>query len=1098
MARQAVSPAASGGAGTLFEYRVAAIMLTHLLAGTHPPGLLVPVVAVGLQQRVRGHLLDDVVVYGEPPPGSLCTEFQVKKTLTATANDEPFIDVVTEALHRLSADRQSVRPAGDLALGLIAERHANAMDQLAELARYARGHSSYRTFAEVFAEGVVGRRVRDRLRAVEAAVSVAVSRGAPDLGGPERTAHSLLAAMEVWQPSASDDGRDLLAALDRIRPLAGSFGVTPVTLFGHLAALAENWGPVAGVMDAEGVVRQLRRRGLREARSPGNAAAVTSGKIDTDAVVRGPVESLSLQGEVSEAERLLSSGDPKASRLFAEISARLGAAGFTPHAAIMRRRQADALQASGSPDEAAVTRIGLAWDALDAARTQDAAFTLLDGWRAGSQGPSGEAAQRAQAAASRAVDAAKDGNLTHFAAAFDKLATGDPYGSHAAAFFCEEAIAADRHDLLLDRRETLEEIAASEPVTDDTPARLRALRIQMCLADASGQWTTLFRDIHRRYPRPAVAWAQARYARHLAISGDGAGAQQHYLDAIERACAEEMFDEAADWLYAWRAVQIWYGELRKDEQHPLAQALRPYSRPSSLPGSPHAAEHALRAARDTAKPGAAVEEVLRWRWQAVVRGQLADELEAVETLGALLRDDDPDAAIRCLIRAGSGSAGEAAATLPEEPAHIDPVPLTAVAACRAAAYQAAAAAADLMTDEEACAWGDAALAEIASNQPFRPLGPSPELRAFDLLADVCDVLPSDQAGQLLRLAEPLIDRDPGHYRHTDEAVTRILLRLSASHPEVPDLLMRAAVADDRMAGLVLNRPDVLAAHQETAAHHLTPLAATSRLACLALIRAGVAPAPALSLAEAQVSKALAPRSHKSGVIDFYAGAPQTATLASVLSPETRARFARTMLDRTLDRREATPSRRDDLAGLATIAGYLDEDTPAELLPQVLAIASGQHDGGPADAALGITGTLADLALECAARLRPSEAQCAEIEQIAMARLRDADNPEQWAICHTLSLLPRAHSTLVNRHCAVHPLAPLRALAASRWAADPATLPQDIAKSLARDKEPRVRQTFARALAGREGDIRAEILRILAADPRRSVRRIANLPANRRP
>ena len=52
--KQAVSPAASGGAGTLFEYRVAAIMLTHLLRGTHPPGLLLPVLGIGLQQRVRG------------------------------------------------------------------------------------------------------------------------------------------------------------------------------------------------------------------------------------------------------------------------------------------------------------------------------------------------------------------------------------------------------------------------------------------------------------------------------------------------------------------------------------------------------------------------------------------------------------------------------------------------------------------------------------------------------------------------------------------------------------------------------------------------------------------------------------------------------------------------------------------------------------------------------------------------------------------------------------------------------------------------------------------------------------------------------------
>jgi hypothetical protein len=125
--KQAVSPAASGGAGTLFEYRVAAIMLTHLLRGTHPPGLLVPVVGVGLQQRVRGHLLDDIVVYGEAPPSSLCTEFQVKRSLTVTAGDEAFVDVITQALHRLSERREESPSRSDLGLGLIAERHAGAL-----------------------------------------------------------------------------------------------------------------------------------------------------------------------------------------------------------------------------------------------------------------------------------------------------------------------------------------------------------------------------------------------------------------------------------------------------------------------------------------------------------------------------------------------------------------------------------------------------------------------------------------------------------------------------------------------------------------------------------------------------------------------------------------------------------------------------------------------------------------------------------------------------------------------------------------------------------------------------------------------------------
>jgi hypothetical protein len=62
---QLASPLSTSGAGHVFEYRVAAIMLVHLLCRSHPPGLQVPVVEVALQQSVRGNDLDDIVVFGD-------------------------------------------------------------------------------------------------------------------------------------------------------------------------------------------------------------------------------------------------------------------------------------------------------------------------------------------------------------------------------------------------------------------------------------------------------------------------------------------------------------------------------------------------------------------------------------------------------------------------------------------------------------------------------------------------------------------------------------------------------------------------------------------------------------------------------------------------------------------------------------------------------------------------------------------------------------------------------------------------------------------------------------------------------------------------
>jgi hypothetical protein len=336
-----------------------------------------------------------------------------------------------------------------------------------------------------------------------------------------------------------------------------------------------------------------------------------------------------------------------------------------------------------------------------------------------------------------------------------------------------------------------------------------------------------------------MAWLHARYARHLAFAGDGAGAQEHYLEAIERACTEEMFDEAADWLYAWRTVLAWYDDSLKDEQHPLAQALRPHAKPSTLPGSPYTAERALRAMQDAHKPDTALQAVRRWRWQAVIRGVFTEEVEALETFGTLLqRQDDADNAIKCFVRAGSDRAAQAARSLPERTARLDPGMLTSAPPCRAAAYSAATAAADLLTDDDARAWGDAALAEVMADQPLPRFGPSPVLSAFDLLAAVCDALSDEQAEQLLRLVEPLIERPANHYKHTDEAVARILVTLAVSRPDALPLLARALVADQRMAEVILKRPDVLVASRDAVAQLLTPFAAGNRYASLAIIRAG--------------------------------------------------------------------------------------------------------------------------------------------------------------------------------------------------------------------------------------------------------------------
>lgn len=77
-----VSPEATGGAGTIDEYRFAAVNLAKLLRGDIAPGLPSPVAAVGLQRREAGSILDDVVLQTTLEKNALRIEYQVKRTMS--------------------------------------------------------------------------------------------------------------------------------------------------------------------------------------------------------------------------------------------------------------------------------------------------------------------------------------------------------------------------------------------------------------------------------------------------------------------------------------------------------------------------------------------------------------------------------------------------------------------------------------------------------------------------------------------------------------------------------------------------------------------------------------------------------------------------------------------------------------------------------------------------------------------------------------------------------------------------------------------------------------------------------------------------------
>ncbi|MDG4771841.1 hypothetical protein [Solwaraspora sp. WMMD792] len=1028
----------------------------------------------------------------------------MKRTLTVSGKDAQFVSVVIQALHVLH-ERPLEVARGDLDIGLIARGDPQALDQLAELAVFARAHTVERTFAAVFSPGVVELPLRTRLDQVRMAVRVAIVEGAPDLGGVDVTTHAFLSALHVWRVADGDDGPDFLAALDRLTPIATSFGVNAIEVFGHLAALAEGWGVVAGVVNADSIRRQLRRRGLGLKRTEVGAIAGTR-QIDADAVVRGPVAALELDSAIEKAERLLDAGDPLAASLFAEAARQLEERNFGPHAAIMRRREADARQQTGQADDAVISRVSLAWMHLELVQPWEAGFALRDGRQIRAAKPPSPSACRITRAANAAVWVAKGSSLDDLISAFDALEDGDPCEERVAAFLCEEAIASARTEVVLDRTMRLEKIARLASGRTELATQRCGARIKMCIADAAGRWATLLPEIHREYPRQIVAWAHARWGRYLALSGDGPGAMTQYLQAIERACVAEMFDEAADWLYALRTVRHWYTDLGPDEQHPLAQALRANAKPSQLPGSPHSAEQALRALADEKRPGEALQKIYRWRWQSTVRAQLTEEIEAVKSLGSLfLRHNETLAAIECFVRSAAiRDAAAAACRLPDAVAHFDLGMLAPVEGIRASAYAAVAAAADLISDDDGKDWLDAAITEVMRGDERSRASSAASVHALDALAALCDVMTDDQIDQLIPFLEVMVDGSTNGQRYKGEAIAKILIAVAARRSNVVSLLIRALLADRRMADVILARAiETFKVHREIVTKLLAPAAAANEYACLALILMGADVSQGRAFARSRVDRYLLPRDQQPGSITDYSGASDIAIFASVFDLETRNRVALAMLDRVLDGGETPSSRRDSLRGLMRISSYIDGATRAALLRPVLEVIRREEIDGSPDGADGMGGPfdmvridlgpqgIADLALQCVASLDLTESDQREIWKMGTSLFRTADESSQWCIGRALALLPAAPSGLVSDYLVVHPSPVLRALAALCWTRNRAAFPVARAVQLAQDGDYRVRRVFAQAIrencsASVDEEVRL-LIDVLASDLRRSVR-----------
>ena len=253
------SPKATGGAGTVFEYRVAGVAYSMLLRGRHMPvGPLLPVERVGLQQRVSGHVLDDIVLFAAPASSGVRMQVQVKSRIAVQGRDSEFVKLMGAAGQACQQHRREIDD-GAMLLGLAAGGPREQASELREITEMARAQLEPGMLRAVL--GVSRPRLRDRYDHVVAAVREGA--GCAGDADAEALAHRILAALYVWQVDVGPDGHDTRTALNWLSGITPP-GVNAADVFAHLCDLAEDYAPRAGTADRDMLRRALRSRlGIR-------------------------------------------------------------------------------------------------------------------------------------------------------------------------------------------------------------------------------------------------------------------------------------------------------------------------------------------------------------------------------------------------------------------------------------------------------------------------------------------------------------------------------------------------------------------------------------------------------------------------------------------------------------------------------------------------------------------------------------------------------------------------------------------------------------------------------------------------------------------
>ncbi|WP_392872696.1 hypothetical protein [Streptomyces sp. LN499] len=865
-------------------------------------------------------------------------------------------------------------------------------------------------------------------------------------------------------------------------------------------------------------------------------------------ILIGPLKTNDVAPILRRADDQRTQAPEESARLYGELADRLDEAGYRGHAVTMRGKQLDALMDAGLTDQAADLAAQLAVTALhfgDRDEPRRLMHRLQKLARDADLPPTPRAASTQRHL--RLVRASVN-SVLHPLGICDELRTalGEPspqepaYQPLLVLLLAEQLMATDPSclpsiDALIETATRRAATLQSDLIFEDVVVRLRLVRAEYNTAERTAlSRSARFHQVTGRH----AALINAREARRLALEGRPDEALECWRAGVYEAIHVDLVEDAADWLYAIRAVNVQYGPLTPDidDEHRLAQALRTTGSGRLLDRMRSPRQQALSAVvRD--KHVEAALSARRWLTDTVITGDWASEFEALDLLGDLYRDShEPVLAARCYERAGkdkklSKLAAEGDFVLPLEALKDEP---WWVLHARAALVQAQA---DLIDDDvvgdlldQLTALAERGRAGELTESRFRSL-------TDQVIKSACTLAvrgTEEQALAVLSLLAPDVHRGPNQASRSDESHATACVAIANAHRgaaftaltrlfDLADVGAQKAlelVVEDKVIGLLIEQKDDAQASEGAPDHHfsgddLNALRARvghlddsgRYLADVARLLVDPLHPAVRERAEQACERILQRPDPVPGRTSFGTRLVPDSYLANSLDSGLRLQCFEKLMTIAGDSREVALTRQDALTGgcnlitdlpvevrqetfRATKCFVLGEQSPSYLDDEV---ASTPHRLSSFKLSMG-SASLRGKGLLLALATATSPEDHAWVREQAISLLRTHEADDLFAAATTLSRLPDDAVADVDASLmAAHNSVVVRQASAVLCLRNPARY-QDVAMRLAQDSDFRVRRVLAEAAAdqsgGQKSGLAAALLELLALDRRRSVRAAA--------